>query len=1070
MRLGLLGPFEVFLDDVPQRLPGRGERALLALLALSVGRAVAATTLVDQLWPSSALPEDPQNALQIRVSKLRRALATADGADLIVRHGTGYRLNIEAVDVDAHRFGSLIESARRTGDASAAVDRYEQALVLWRGEPLVDFAGDSWAVVDAARLGELRLAAIAERAERMLTLGCYEQVAADLEPVVMVVPTRERLAGQLMVALFNAGRQAEALEVFARTRRVLADELGLDPSRELRTVMEQILRQEPAIGRAAAVAAPNAVSTAASGPVGNLPLRTTSFVGRANEVSRVRDLLEQDRLVTLAGPGGAGKTALAIEVARAAAPTFPDGMWLVRLAAVTESAMLAHAVADAMGFGIEGGTAAHRPSDVLIGHLAGRRLLVVLDNCEHLIEPAAVLVEAILERCPDVRILATSREALAVPGEVQLPVSPLAVPASDTEVEQVAGYPAVRLFLDRAASILPDLLVDSEVLQAVGLICRRLDGIPLALELAAARLVTLSPAELAERVLDQFAVLTSGSRTAEARQRTLRNTVDWSHDLLTAPEQVLFRRLAVFRGGWTLGAAERVLAHGDLPSAVVLDLLERLVQQSLVVTDHAGPHTRYRMLETLRTYAADKLTDSGEAGELAGAHAGYFLQLAEQAETGLRGASQARWLASLREEHANVRAALAWLVRAEGRTDAALRLAGSLGLYWHMGRHLEGRETLRRVMALPGGSAPARARAMQAVSLVERPRACLVHPSEQCAAAAHDSLEIFEREGDRRRAAFSRLLLSVEGVGATPRFDAVAMLERADRDCAELGDDWGQAVAGFVRMEILAKHGHEDSAMAAAEDATARFRALGDGWGLSAVLYHLGWALSRFGRDAEAVPVLREAIEVAARAGVYNTVQWATADLGLALLALGRVEEASQCFARAGSVPDQVGDDAGKVLAIYGNAVVAQRAGERVAARALFERAYTGFDRLGVRLATGLALAGIAGCDEQAGDLAAARNAYEKLLTLGQSWAEAGLIVGGLEGLARSNLAHADPVGAAELLARAAWLRDAYDRPATAPERAAADRVAAQARTALGAQRYAEAANRGAAAAAGAAV
>jgi len=354
---------------------------------------------------------------------------------------------------------------------------------------------------------------------------------------------------------------------------------------------------------------------------------------------------------------------------------------------------------------------------------------------------------------------------------------------------------------------------------------------------------------------------------------------------------------------------------------------------------------------------------------------------------------------------------------------------------------------------------------MQAVSLVERPRACLVHPSEQCAAAAHDSLTIFEQVGDRRRAAFSRLLLSVEGVGAGPGFDAAAMLEAAERDFADLGDDWGQAVAGFVRMEMLAKHGHEDSARAAAEDATARFRALHDGWGLSAVLYHLGWALSRFGRDAEAVPVLREAIEVAARAGVYNTVQWATADLGLALLALGRVDEASECFARAGSVSDKVGDDAGRFLTIYGNAVVTQRQGQHVAAHLMFEDAYAGFDRLGVRLATGLALAGIAACDEEVGHLAAARDAYERLLKLGESWAEAGLVVAGLEGLARSALAHGEPASAAELLARATWLRRAYERPATTPERAAADRVGRASRSALGEERYAEAAARGVAAA-----
>jgi predicted ATPase len=716
----------------------------------------------------------------------------------------------------------------------------------------------------------------------MLTLGRYEQLVADLEPMVTGSPTRERLVGQLMTALFNAGRQAEALELYARTKDILAEELGLDPSRELRTLMEQILRQDAAITseRAPDVSGQRSAGSEQERSRGNLPLGATSFVGREQELGRCDDLLRRTRLLTLAGSGGAGKTALAIEAARASKSRFPHGAWLVRLAAVTEPSMVAHAVADAVGISIEGGTATHRPRDVLIGHLAARDILLVLDNCEHLIDSVASLVESILARCPTVRIITTSREALAVPGEIQVPVAPLRVPDPGTPPADVPGFPAARLFLDRAEAVTADMILDDDELAAVGLICQRLDGIPLALELAAARLTSLTPLELADRVLDRFGVLTSGSRTADARQQTLRSTVDWSHDLLTAVEQVMFRRLSVFHGGWSLAAAEDVTTGQDLPASAVLDLLERLVNQSLVVAERPAGHTRYRMLETLRQYGADKLEQAGERDTLAGRHATYYLLLGERAETGLRGRSQERWLGLLREEHANLRAALAWLAAADGHADGAMRLAGSLGLYWHMGRHLEGRETLRAVMALPGGSQEARARAMQAVALVERPRACIVHLSEQCAAAAHDSLEIFESLGDRPRAAFSRLLLAVEGVGASPHVDAAQLLDDADREFAALGDDWGQAVVSFVRMETLAKRGDELSARQAAAQATRQFRSLGDGWGLSAVLYHFGWGLQRFGRYTEAVPVLEEAIEVASKAGVYNTVQGATSDLG----------------------------------------------------------------------------------------------------------------------------------------------------------------------------------------------
>ena len=461
MEFRLLGPFEVRVDATPQPLAGRGERALLALLALSPGKAVAITTLIDALWNPGDLPHDPANALQLRVSKLRRALGGLGASELVHRDGAGYRLGADPGDVDAYRFAGLIQSARGCGDAEHAVAAYDQALALWRAEPLADFAGEAWTIVEAARLTELRLAAVGERAERMLTLGRYEQVAADLQPIVAEVPTRERLVGQLMTALFNAGRQAEALEVFTRTRRVLADELGIDPSRDLRAVMEQILRQDPAITPAPAAPAaagrrgPASTVPRAGGTCRCGPPRSS---GAPPNSAGPLELLGASRLVTLAGAGGAGKTALGIEAARAVADRFSDGAVFVRLAAVTEGDMLAPAVADALGVSIEGGTAAHRPRDVLIGHLRTRNTLLVLDNCEHLIEPVAALAETILSRCAEVQIIATSREALAVPGEVQLPVAPLPVPAPGTPPGDIAAFASAELFLDRALAAAPDLV------------------------------------------------------------------------------------------------------------------------------------------------------------------------------------------------------------------------------------------------------------------------------------------------------------------------------------------------------------------------------------------------------------------------------------------------------------------------------------------------------------------------------------------------------------------------------------------------------------------------------------
>jgi predicted ATPase len=642
----------------------------------------------------------------------------------------------------------------------------------------------------------------------------------------------------------------------------------------------------------------------------------------------VLESLRGARLVTLAGPGGAGKTSLGVEAARRVGPGFADGVWLVRLAPVTEPEMLVHAFADGLGLSIEGATIARRPRDVLVGRLTGRDVLIVLDNCEHLIEPVAGMVQAILERCPWVRILATSREALAVPGEVQLAVAPLPVPSEESPSERVAEFPAARLFLDRAAAVRPDLTVDGPALDAVAVICRRLDGIPLALELAAARLAGLQLVELADRVRDRFTVLTSGDRTAEARQRTLRSAVDWSHDLLTQQERVLFRRLAVFRGGWTLAAAETVVTDTELPAQRVLELLERPVRQSLVVLDQSGGHTRYRMLETLRQYATSKLADAGDTTAMEAAHSAFFLSVGEQAETGLRGPAQARWFGELRTEHSNLRAALNWLVATDGQDDLAQRLAGSLGLYWHLGRHLEGREVLGRVMALPGGSPQSRARALQAVSLVERPRACIVHPSAQCAAAARESLTVFRLVGDRGRAAFSELLLGVEGISGGDHPDADAALLHADNQFAALGDDWGPC-----RRRVRP----DGKAHLPRRPRQCPGRGRGRHHEVPCPQRWVGAIRGAVPLRLGPHPVRSPGRRRPGAAGSDRRRQCGRRVQHRAMghrrprpgpVGLGRVDVEAEYFDRTGAARDQVGDDAGTVLRTYGQAVLASDRGQ----------------------------------------------------------------------------------------------------------------------------------------------
>jgi predicted ATPase/DNA-binding SARP family transcriptional activator len=1002
------------------------------------------------------LPADPLNALQLRVSKLRRALS-AHAPDVIVREASGYRADVDPDRVDLHRFVSLARAARAAGRSGApgeALALYDQALGLWRGDPLADFAGEGWATVEAARVDQLRQALLVERAEAALLCGRHVEVAAELEPRVAADPGQEALAGLLMTALYRSGRQAEALTVFARTRRQLDEQLGLQPSAALRTLHQRILRQDDELAAVPAALEPEAAPAperrtpavgqgAAVVPKRTLPVPTAALIGRDDALVQLREALTRHRLVSLVGPGGAGKTALAIAAGHELAGHFEQQVHLVRLASVTDPADVPLAVADALGVPLDGADPNAAVRGRLLAYLTHRHALLVLDNCEHVIDAVARLTDAILGTAARVTVLTTSREALAVPGEVQVSVTPLAVPPEDTAADQVLNYPAAALFVERAVAVRASLRLPAEHLLLLTQVCRQLDGMPLALELAAARMSSLSLPELAERLSDRFGLLTSGPRTAEARQRTLRATVEWSHALLSEAEQQAFRRLAVFHGGWTLEAAEAVIAAGDIPASQVYDVLDQLVNRSMVVLEPASP-SRYRMLETLRQYAAERLDTFAERDQAVARHASYFRQLAEAAEPGLRGHGQRVALQRLRDEHPNLRAALGWLSADPDRVEDGLRLAGSLALFWHLGRHVEGREVLSRLVATPGGSRQARARALQAVSIVERPRACLVHPSPRCAATALESLQLFEAEGELHRAALSKVLLAVELLdGSNPARFARLLAEAEEQFTAE-ADEWGHAVVAFARLQSFIRLGDEPRSRAMGRTASEAFRRLDDAWGLSAVLYHLGWGLKEFGRYAEAVPVLEQAIAVSSSAGVFNTAQWALSDLGAALLALGERDAAAAAFDRAATASQEVGDAAGVVLAGLGRAQIAQLDGDVARARTLFQEAVRGLTRLGTPLWGGQALAGVAWCDWRDGLLEDAAERYGRVHAAGEEQGEPTLLATGLEGLARVAAGAGRRAEAQARLAEATDVRRASARPAPPHEQAELDGLRAR--------------------------
>ena len=629
MEVRFFGEFEAVEGGVPLPVRGVKQRTVLALLALHRGQPVSADRLIEALWGDGQVA-NPVNALQAQIGQLRRTL----GAAAIVTSDAGYALGIGPDDVDAARFEQLVARGRRLleeGEVALASTVLGEALRLRRGEPLAEFADAGFAEAERAHLAELTLVAIETRVEADLVLGRHGELVGELEALCREHPLRERLWELLMLALYRAGRQAEALRAYTEARDRLVDELGIDPGPALRELEARILAQDPSLA-AAGPAGLAAVRTPVA--AGNLRERLSSFVGRAAELGELSEAVRSSRLVTLIGPGGVGKTRLAVEAAAALRGEYRDGAWLVEFASVTEPGGVAPAVAGALGAaaaGLIGPPSPDSTAELIVRFLAGRSLVVVFDNCEHVIGQAAALAEALTGAVPGLRLVATSREPLGVPGEVLVPVGPLARPA------------AVELFADRARAVRPGFTADGHTRPVIDDICRRLDSLPLAVELAAARLRSLTLATLAERLDDRFRLLTVGARTALPRQQTLRAVVDWSYDLLFEDERRLFARLSVFAGGCDLAAAEAVCADDQVPAGEVLDVLSRLVDKSLAAAPDAGRDTRFTQLQTLWQYGRDRLDESGEADAMCARHAAYYRQMAQDAHEGLRGATGPMW-------------------------------------------------------------------------------------------------------------------------------------------------------------------------------------------------------------------------------------------------------------------------------------------------------------------------------------------------------------------------------------------------------------------------------------------
>jgi predicted ATPase/DNA-binding SARP family transcriptional activator len=880
LELGVLGPVRAVRDGRELGLGGPKPRAVLALLLVDAGRVVPAEYLAEVLWRDTR-PPGAAKTLRSYVSRLRSLL---DPEASLVAQGGGYAIRVQPDQVDAARFERLAAAGREAleaGAAAAAAGRFGEALALWRGRALADVAEVGPLALEAARLEELRLVATEGRAEADIERGLAAEVTGELERLAAEYPVRERLWRLLVLALYRAGRQADALAAYRRARQLLAEELGIEPGEELRALEQQVLRQE--------VPAPPAMAQH------NLPAVLTSFLGREQELATLDGLVGEARLVTLTGPGGAGKTRLALEFAAGAVERFGGGVWLADLAGIADPGLVPSVVMQALGVRETREVAA---VDALVYRLRSAELLLVLDNCEHLLGACAELAVTLLRSCPGLQVLATSREVLGVPGEAVYPVPPLPVPSGSDGAQGMAAAPAVRLFLARARSA--GAGTAAAPTEVVARICRELDGLPLAIELAAARASVLSAEEIAAQLADKFRFLGRRRPVADPRHQTLKAAIGWSYELLSEEARRMFAGLSVFADGFTLAGVAAVCCARD--QAAALDLVDQLAAKSLLVAEPAAAGTRYRLLETIRQYAAGRLADAGQAGPAQRRHAEAFLELAEEE----------RELAVLAREHDNFRAALDHTLT--GGDQMGPRLARALGGFWlARGFFQEGRDWLERALAAdpvdPGlradllrllgallyaagdmqraqatlaealrAAAAAGALSMQArirvllaeIQVVEDARYAEALEECEAAAALLDSDNDLEGMAEVWLTAGKARFVAGDSLGAEEALErAGAYARQSGNHRAEL-ESRGWLVATFLELPIPA-----DVAISRAEQLLEA--AAGDPWGEAAILRELSLLYGYAGRFDDARAAYTRSRSIFTRAGAK--LDWAMSAL-----------------------------------------------------------------------------------------------------------------------------------------------------------------------------------------------
>ncbi|MFF8592291.1 BTAD domain-containing putative transcriptional regulator [Streptomyces sp. NPDC015220] len=1068
MRFGVLGPLTVWDDEgVAVRVPEAKVRALLADLLAHDGGPVSTDRLIHDLWGERP-PARPAGALQAKVSQLRRVL----GRDRVQHQPPGYRLRLEDADeVDAARFRELTERARKIAAPSARAALLTEALGLWRGPAYADFADLEFARGAARRLTEQRLSVREEQAEARLAAGDHVLLAGELADLVARHPLRERLRALWIRALYATGRQSEALAAYEDLRALLLADLGVDPSPELAALHQAVLRQAPELAPAPRDAAhprsqpepaaghprPTTEANARATPApSNLPASLTPLIGREESRARLSRLLRGARLVTLTGPGGVGKTRLAVAAADTVregewGADLPDGTWFVEFSGVRDgtAADLAQVVATTLGISDHSpaavrvcGTGTRSPVEHLADVLRDRRTLLVLDNCEHVVDAAAELAALLLRTASGLRVLATSQEPLGLPGEEVFLVEPL--PTAD----------AVRLFTQRAAASAPgrppaSSACDASERAAVTEICRRLDGIPLALELAATRVRALGVRELAARLGDRFRLLTSGRRGAPERQQTLRAMIDWSWELLSAPERIVLRRLSVFSGGCDLRAAEVVCAGEGVAGPEVPDLVSRLVDRSLVAVVGGPTGPRYRLLESVAAYATERLHEMEDHAAVRDRHLRHYLGLAERAEGELRGAGQRSWLARLDADSGNLRAALEEAVRraAAGTPTEAARLAAALAWWWLLrGRLDQARRGLRAVL---DATTAATADSEHAEPVLLHAAFALLTGDHDAAAGMPDA----DAVPDPARRARTLWLCAYGLFSAGAADDSSESNDRALKLFTAAGDRWGTAATLGLRAALALIRGDLAGVGGDGRRSAVLFREVGDRWGELQTVSPLAALAEIKGEYEEAARRQHEGLRIARELGLAAEESARLSGLGRLALLDRDWDRARELHEQARSSAAEQGYTYGEIHAGMGLALGARRSGDLDAAEAHLRHLRDGYADVSSQAGDHLLLAELGFIAELRGDAERSAAHHLRGLDVARALGEPRALALSLEGLAGAAALHGtEPAaGCAALLLGAA---DAARRSVAAPlppaERADVDRITHAARATLG--------------------